>query len=110
MKKTTLHVESSIIGTLFCWPDYFEKASLHLKPEMFKHYKKAYKWMCKQFDEQRSWDIQIVTGIFGNVSDLIPAPYRRCNIPNKFPNAHIQCVPRNIKRVKNKIAITHAAG
>jgi len=73
MKKTTLHVESSIIGTLFCWPDYFEKASLHLKPEMFKHYKKAYKWMCKQFDEQRSWDIQIVTGIFGNVSDLITA-------------------------------------
>lgn len=73
MKKTTLHVESSIIGTLFCWPDYFEKASLHLKPEMFKHYKKAYRWMCKQFDEQRSWDIQIVTAMFGNVSDLITA-------------------------------------
>lgn len=73
MKKTTLHVESSIIGTLFCWPDYFEKASLHLKPEMFKHYKKAYKWMCKQFDEQRSWDIQIVTGVFGNISNLIIA-------------------------------------
>ena len=73
MKKTTLHVESSIIGTLFCWPDCFEKASLHLKPEMFKHYKKAYKWMCKQFEEQRSWDIQIVTAMFGNVSDLITA-------------------------------------
>ena len=29
--------------------------------------------MCKQFDEQRSWDIQIVTGVFGNVSDLITA-------------------------------------
>lgn len=73
MKKTTLHVESSIIGTLFCWPDYFEKASLQLKPEMFKHYKKAYRWMCKQFDEQRSWDIQIVTAMFGNISDLITA-------------------------------------
>lgn len=73
MKKTTLHVESSIIGTLFCWPDYFEKASLQLKPEMFKHYKKAFRWMCKQFDEQRSWDIQIVTAMFGNVSDLITA-------------------------------------
>lgn len=73
MKKTTLHVESSIIGTLFCWPDYFEKASLQLKLEMFKHYKKAYRWMCKQFDEQRSWDIQIVTAMFGNISDLITA-------------------------------------
>jgi replicative DNA helicase len=73
MKKTTLHVEASIIGTLFSWPDGFEKASLHLKPEMFKHYGKAYKWMCKQFDEQRSWDIQICAAKFGDITDLIVA-------------------------------------
>jgi replicative DNA helicase len=72
-KKTTIHVEASIIGTLFSWPDGFEKASLHLKPEMFKHYGSAYRWMLKQFDEQRSWDIQICAANFGDITDLIVA-------------------------------------
>jgi replicative DNA helicase len=72
-KKTTIHVEASIVGTLFSWPDGFEKASLHLKPEMFTHFKSCYEWMCKQFNEQRSWDIQICAANFGDITDLIVA-------------------------------------
>lgn len=72
-KKTTLHVEASIIGTLFCWPDSFDIAIRQLKPEMFKNYKKAFEWLLKQYEEQRSWDIQICTAQFGDIENLISA-------------------------------------
>jgi replicative DNA helicase len=70
-KKTTVHVEASIIGTLFCWPDGFDIAAKQLKSEMFKNYQHAFEWMQKQFDEQRVWDIQICTSQFGDITELI---------------------------------------
>lgn len=75
MKKTnTIHVEASIIGTLICAPEYFATANKVLKPEMFQHYRAFYDWMYDlDVNKMMSWDIQMVSSKFGDISDLIVA-------------------------------------
>lgn len=74
MKKTTIHVEASIIGTLISWPSDFQKANKILKPEMFQHYRDQYAWMLKMDrDKLMNWDVQLCASQWGDVSDLILA-------------------------------------
>lgn len=75
MKKTnTIHVEASIIGTLICAPEYFATANKTLKPQMFQYYRAFYDWMMDlEVNKMMSWDIQMVTSKFGDISELIIA-------------------------------------
>jgi len=70
--KTTYHVESSIIGTLLCAPEYFSIANKVLKPEMFKHFRVIYEWMYDlDVNKMMSWDVQIAASKWGDITDLI---------------------------------------
>jgi len=74
VKKTTIHVEASIIGTLICAPEYFATANKSLKPEMFQHYRGVYDWMYDlDVNKMMGWDIQMAASKFGDISDLIVA-------------------------------------